>query len=208
MLSFRQPLNFVLRKIAAGDDEFSGVSPFMAAVCPQAWDTGPSPYGKTDSDIKGIGMSRPLIFALNGLNLSGRGLFHPAKSTLPAEGGTLYGITGTDVKDKPIPKPIIFGLKGGLFHPTIPNPAETPGLSYKIQGITRDEVGTAVGGYTVYLFNVTSGAPILVQTTISDGSGLYSFTVDSGQSYWVVDYKAGTPDKTGATNNTLTGVLS
>ena len=209
-----QPLLFALRKIAAGDDEFGGVPPFRAAVCPQAWDTGTTPYGITDSDIKGIGIPQPLIFNLNGLNLSARGLFHPAVARLPVAGDTLYGVTDTDVKQPTMPKPIIFALNGlkssgrGLFHPAIPVLPQTPGPSWKIEGVTKDETGAATAGFTVYLFNVTSGTPILVKTAISDGSGHYSFTVEEGQSYWVVDYKAGIPDKAGATVNTLTGAFS
>jgi hypothetical protein len=56
--------------------------------------------------------------------------------------------------------------------------------------------------------NVTTGTPILEQITTSDGSGLYSFTVEQGQLYWVVDYKVGSPDKTGATLQTLEGALN
>ncbi len=189
-----------------------GRSPLMPRKTPLLWDTGSTPYGVTDSDIKGIGIPQPLIFNLNGLKLSQRGMFHPAIARLPVSGDTQYGITGTDVEDSVKPKPMIFALRGlgdrngGVFHP-LPVQAETPGQSYKIQGFTKDETDTAIGGYTVYLFNITTGIPVLTAATISDGSGLYSFTVDSTQLYWVVSYKAGTPDKTGATSNNLTGEL-
>lgn len=198
-----QPVLFSLR----------GLKKFLPpkSMLPQAWDTGPSPYGRTDTDIKGIGIPQPLMFNVAGMAISGKGMFHPAKSTLPAEAGTIYGITGTDVEQSVMAKPIVFvlnglkGMSGGVFHPTLPNPPETPGPSLTIQGTTKDEKGNPAIGFTVYLFNVTSGTPVLVQTATSDGSGLYSFTVDSTQTYWVVDYSTGTPDKTGATLNTLTG---
>jgi hypothetical protein len=198
-----------------GDQEFyGGKPPFMAAMLPQAWDTGPSPYGRTDSDIKGIGMPQPLIFNLNGLAILGKGLFHPAVARLPASGDTLYGITGTDEKDPPMLRPTIFALNGlkvsmgGLFHPVIPVPPQVPGPSYAIQGITRDAEGNPIAEFTVFLFNVTSGTPVLEQTATSDGSGLYSFTVIQGQTYWVVEYKSGTPDMTGATADNLTGGIN
>ena len=209
MLNFRQPLLFTLGAISAGDDDYNGVPPFMGAVIPQSWQT---PYGITDTDVKGTGIPQPLILLLNGLHFSKGGMFHPAKAILPSEGGTLYGITGTDIDDSVKPNPLIFalkglkGLKGGVFHP-LPVPSEIPSPSYQIQGTTKDETGTAIGGYTVYLFNMTTGTPVLVGTTISDGSGLYSFTVDNTQSYWVISYKAGSPDKAGATLNNLTGEL-
>jgi hypothetical protein len=212
MLNAKQPLQFALRKIAAGDNEFGGMPPFMAAMPPQVWQwlwADNTLSGITDSDIKGLGIPQPLIFNLNGLKLSARGLFHPAVARLPASGDTLYGITDANIDQPTMPKPIVFTMQGNrrMFHP-LPAPLEVPGPSWKIEGITKDETGAAAGGYTVYLFNVTSGTPILVKTTISDGAGLYSFTVESGQSYWVVDYKAGTPDKAGATLNTLSGVFS
>ena len=184
------------------------MSPFIPSFLPQSWQT---PYGITDSDIKGIGIPQPLNFILQGLKLSKGGMFHPGKATLPSEGGTLYGITDANVEQPTMQKPISFAMKGlptsQVFHP-LPVPPEIPGPTYKIQGTTKDETGSAMAGFTVYLFNVTSGTPVLEQTVISDGAGLYSFTVDSTQTYWVVDYKEGTPDKTGATVNTLTGIFS
>jgi hypothetical protein len=120
------------------------------------------------------------------------------------------GRTDANFDQSNIPNPILFTMGLGrqqVFHP-LPVSPEAPGPSLTIQGITRDEVGAPMAGFTVYLFNVTTGTPILEQITTSDGSGLYSFTVTAGQTYWVVDYKTGTPDKTGATLNTLRGEFS
>jgi hypothetical protein len=267
MQPFIPKLGKRISAVTNGDQEFyGGEPPFMPAVLPQAWDTGPNPYGRTDSDLKGPGIPQPILFALNGLKQLGGGIFQPSVAVLPQSwqrewaDGTLYGITDTDIKGAGIPQPLIFNLsglrlsqrgmfhpaksimasegvtmqgitdsevdqagmlkpvifslnglkgqKGGLFHPVIPNPPETPGPTWKIEGITKDETGVAVAGFTVYLFNVTTGTPVLEQITTSDGTGLYSFTVQQGQTYWVVDYKTGTPDKTGATLNTLTGTLA
>jgi hypothetical protein len=206
-----QPILFALAGLKLGKGMFQP----SQAMLPQSWDTGPSPYGITDTDMKGAGIPQPLIFNLSGLRLSQRGMFHPAKSIMASEGVMMQGITDSEVDQAGIPKPVIFALnglkalKGGLFHPVIPNPAESPLPPYTIQGITKDKAGTPLVGFTVYLFNVTSGTPVLEQTTTSDGLGTYSFTVQQGQTYWVVDYRTGTPDKTGATLNTLTaGMLA
>lgn len=74
-----------------------------------------------------------------------------------------------------------------------------------VSGLTKDDTGTATAGFTVYLFDMTTGTPVCVQTTVSDSSGRYSFNVPLGVTYWAVDYKTGSPDKTGATVNTLVG---
>ena len=246
--------------ITGGDQEFyGGRMPFMPARLPQAWDTGPNPYGITDSDLKQAPIPQPILFALHGLRLSQRGMFQPSKAMLPQvyqwgyADNTLYGKTDTDMKGSGIPQPLLLLLNGlsalgrGLFHPakailteggvfiggrtdanicqsSIPKPIlftmglgkkqvfrplpvspEAPGPFLTIQGIAKDEARAPMAGVTVYLFNVTSGIPVLVKTATSDGSGLYSFTVEQEQVYWVVDYLTGTPDKTGATLNTLTG---
>ncbi len=167
-------------------------------------------YGKTDTDMKGSGMPQPLLLLLNGLSALGKGLFHPAKSVMTEGGVFMDGRTDANFDQSNIPNPILFTMGLGrqrVFHP-LPVSPEAPGPSLTIQGITRDEVGAPMAGFTVYLFNVTTGTPILEQITTSDGSGLYSFTVTAGQTYWVVDYKTGTPDKTGATLNTLRGEFS
>jgi hypothetical protein len=88
-----------------------------------------------------------------------------------------------------------------------------PTAAFKLTGITKDETGAASGGFTVYLFVMTADRfgfpiPVLADKTISDGGGNYSFNVNGVDRYWVADYKAGSPDKAGATLNTLTGVLS
>lgn len=83
-------------------------------------------------------------------------------------------------------------------------PIRPAGLT--ISGVTKDETGAATGGFTVYLFNMSTGTPVLQDTTVSDASGNYSFSVGSGMNYWAVDYKSGSPDKAGATLNTLVGI--
>lgn len=80
-----------------------------------------------------------------------------------------------------------------------------PGVQV-IPGVTKDEAGVPTDGFTVYLFDMTSGVPVLVQTQVSAGGGLYSFSVGPGLLYWAVDFKSGAPSKTGGTVQTLTGI--
>jgi hypothetical protein len=72
-----------------------------------------------------------------------------------------------------------------------------------VSGVTKDSSGAALAGCTVRLFNTATN--VLEQTAVSDASGNFSFVVDPTQAYYVVSYKAGVPDVTGATVNTLVG---
>jgi hypothetical protein len=92
------------------------------------------------------------------------------------------------------------------YGPPLQGSLPLPPTTLTISGVTKDETGAAGGGYTVYLFEMTTGVPVLVQTTISDANGNYAFSVGPGERYWAVDYKTGTPDKSGASVNTLVGV--
>lgn len=78
--------------------------------------------------------------------------------------------------------------------------------NFIVSGVTLNETGAAEGGFTVYLFDMGTGFPVLKQTTVSDMSGNYSFTVDKTTTYWATTYKVGAPHKAGATLNTLVGV--
>jgi hypothetical protein len=81
-----------------------------------------------------------------------------------------------------------------------------PHPEFIISGITKDETGAATPGFTVYLFKMVDGIPTLMDMTVSDGSGVYSFTVNGSDQYWATSYKSGAPDKAGATLQTLVGV--
>ena len=75
-----------------------------------------------------------------------------------------------------------------------------------ISGTTKDSAGAAKANATVYLFAMNNGMPLLVNKTISNAAGFYTFFVSAGQQYWITDYKVGPPDLAGATLQTLTGV--
>jgi hypothetical protein len=166
-------------------------------------------YGKTDTDMKGSGMPQPLLLLLNGLSALGKGLFHPAKSVMTEGGVFMDGRTDANFDQSNIPNPILFTMGLGrqqVFHPlTVQAQIPDPSIFLTIQGTTKDKTGAAVIGFTLYLFDITSGKPVFIKQTTSDGSGLYSFTVDPGKVYWIADYRAGTPDMGGVTLNTLAG---
>jgi hypothetical protein len=76
-----------------------------------------------------------------------------------------------------------------------------------ITGVTKDSTGAALGGCTVTLFKTVDNLPCC--TTVSDAAGNYSFSIDgNSEARFAVSYKAGSPDVTGATVNTLVPVLT
>lgn len=74
---------------------------------------------------------------------------------------------------------------------------------FTISGVTKDSSGAALGGCRVVLYRTADDS--IAAQTISDGSGNYSFSASSSLTHYVVAYKAGAPDVTGATVNTLVG---
>lgn len=91
-----------------------------------------------------------------------------------------------------------------------PSPNEVPfrsapfaQLARLVTGVTRDSGGNPLGGCTVELFDTRTDQR--VAATVSDGSGNFSLPGASGP-YYLVCYKAGTPDLAGTSVNTLTGV--
>lgn len=74
-----------------------------------------------------------------------------------------------------------------------------------VSGVTKDSAGAVLGGCTVKLFRTADD--IEVQESLSDGSGNYAFQpVNNGNGpYYVVAYKAGSPDVAGTTVNTVLG---
>lgn len=80
----------------------------------------------------------------------------------------------------------------------------TPPVDLRIFGVTKDSTGAALGSCTVDLFTTTDN--VLVATTVSDASGNYEFRGRSTSfTHYVVAYKAGSPDVSGTTVNTLVG---
>ena len=77
-------------------------------------------------------------------------------------------------------------------------------LNMSLTGISRDSAGVALGGCTVLLFRTQDRT--LVAETVSDGAGNYSFSVMKGGPFFLVEYKAGSPDVSGTSLNTLVPV--
>lgn len=74
--------------------------------------------------------------------------------------------------------------------------------SFAISGTTRDANGVPLGGCAVHLFE--SATDLKVAETVSDGSGLFTFTVGTNSgTFYVVAYKPDAPDRFGTTVNTL-----
>lgn len=86
-----------------------------------------------------------------------------------------------------------------VVHELMPKPA----ISFKITGVTKDSAGAVLGSCTVNLFRTSDNA--FMQTTTSDANGIYFFYGMGQQDHFEVSYKAGSPDVTGATLNTLRG---
>lgn len=83
--------------------------------------------------------------------------------------------------------------------------AEVVGVTYKVEGVTRNSAGAVLGGCTVVLFDADDESK--VDETISDSvTGVYNFTGLSKQgSYYLRAYKSGSPNVMGTTKRTVQG---
>lgn len=70
-----------------------------------------------------------------------------------------------------------------------------------MSGVSRDCAGAPLGSVRVMLF--TTGDNRFVQETTSDGSGNWSMDVRVSGPFFLVEYKAGSPDQAGTSVNTL-----
>jgi hypothetical protein len=111
-----------------------------------------------------------------------------------------------------MPLPVIFRLRdnkharrgnmAGGTGPFIPDLPPTLGHSLVISGVTKDSAGAVLGSCAVDLF--TTADDVIQGRTVSDAStGAYSFSAGGGRTYYIVAYKAGSPDVAGTTVNTL-----
>lgn len=77
---------------------------------------------------------------------------------------------------------------------------------FGVSGVTRNNVGTALGDCEVRLFK--SDTDQLVAITTSDGSGNFTFTIGTNAGwYWIEAYKAGGTDVAGTSLRTLAAVM-
>jgi hypothetical protein len=95
--------------------------------------------------------------------------------------------------------------KPRVVHELLPRPP----TDFTISGITKDSTGAVLASCTVHLFRTSDD--VLIKQITSGADGSYSFGNLGGgglgglSSYYVVAYKAGSPDTAGTTVNTLTG---
>lgn len=74
--------------------------------------------------------------------------------------------------------------------------------SIRIQGVSRDSTGVALGTCVINVF--TTANNLLVASTVSDGSGNWTAYPIAQGPYYFVEYKAGSPDVFGTSPNTNT----
>ena len=73
--------------------------------------------------------------------------------------------------------------------------------NFRISGVTRNSSGTALGACRVELY--PTGRDTAIAETTSDASGNFFFDMPGTGSFYMVAYKAGSPDVMGTTVNTL-----
>lgn len=109
--------------------------------------------------------------------------------------------------------PIASGAKGRMS--ILASPTERIGVgrsfrsprfsmtSIRVTGITKNSTGTPLGNCDVHLFRAADDAE--VDQGVSDGAGNYSLICAGSGTFYIVAYKAGSPDVAGTTVNTLIG---
>jgi hypothetical protein len=86
-----------------------------------------------------------------------------------------------------------------------PDRSNTDAYAWKISGQTLDQNGNILANCMCHLFN--SATDTLNQPQqLSDGGGNFLFNVGGSTAFYIVSYKAGSPDVAGTTVNTLVGV--
>lgn len=73
-----------------------------------------------------------------------------------------------------------------------------------ITGVSRDSAGLPLGNCVTKLFRTWDD--VMISQTVSDGSGNFTLFAPSSGPYYIVWYKAGSPDVAGTSVNTLVGV--
>jgi hypothetical protein len=101
---------------------------------------------------------------------------------------------------------VVNSLKKGVA-PILGNKPMPVQPKITITGVTRDNVGAALGNCVVELYrrNQDQTQGTFVERTISDGAGNFSFSVGLGQQYQHISYQVGAPDKAGVSVRTLVG---
>jgi hypothetical protein len=77
-------------------------------------------------------------------------------------------------------------------------------VNFRLSGVTRNNQGIPVDAVTVELFLTSTDT--LQLRTVSNAAGEFAFDVMPPGLYYIVAYKAGSPDIAGTTVNTLTPI--
>ena len=104
-----------------------------------------------------------------------------------------------------LPLPLL--MRVSRFNRRMAFPRQTPvPKTFQITGVTRDSAGAVLGSCVVHLFRTTDDVEL--DQVNSDASGNFSFVsgLSSEQSHYIVAYKAGSPDVSGTSLNTLKAV--
>ena len=168
------------------------------------------------TEISQFDYARPMIWPmLRGPNGAAKnGGVGPLRSWLKQQTYTTQDYLYFDAFRLPqMPKPVVFALMKKL-QPIHPKSIPLPAATVSIVGVSRDSVGVALGSCTCTLFKVrtvydAAGTATItytqVATTVSDGSGNYSFVVGFDGPYRVTFDKGGAPILAGITLNSLSG---
>jgi hypothetical protein len=76
--------------------------------------------------------------------------------------------------------------------------------AWRLSGTSRDSAGAALGLCSVFIFKRLNGAWVEVIETVSDANGAWSVSLMEQGPFWICEYLAGSPDKAGASVNTIT----
>lgn len=78
-------------------------------------------------------------------------------------------------------------------------------IIHTLSGITRDSTGTVLAGCVVDMFRTANDT--LISSTVSDAAGAYTLPVSGPAGpFYLVAYKAGSPDVSGTSANTLIAI--
>jgi hypothetical protein len=107
---------------------------------------------------------------------------------------------------RPLPRPAIlpWRLREPAWTPGCVHSLLIPPTFFQISEQTKDSTGAALGGATAKLF--VTATDVMIESQVSNADGYAYFKMPAqAVTHYIVAYKSGSPDVTGATLNTLVG---
>lgn len=161
----------------------------------------PSPRGNAFDDVKRL--ARKPFDAVPAPNLGRPGIRFNAQSLNPGipltkarpNVGNL-GVTYKAVTDNAIINPQNTPFTDRRVYDRV-----QASLNMSLSGVSRDSVGAALGSCRVMIFR-TEDMSFVTETT-SDSVGVWSVSLMKGGPFFLVEYKAGSPDVAGTSVNTV-----